>query len=205
MPAKASHGGILFGLAAYGLWGLIPLYFKSVAGIPPVEILAHRALWSCVMLAILVRVLNRWDEVWRALRDRRLLLMLALTTLLLAANWLTFIYSVLTNNVLQSSLGYFINPLVNVLLGVVFLHERLRPWQLVSIVLALAGVCVLTALVGQFPWIALTLALTFGLYALLRKLMSVDGLLSLTVETLLLQPVALIYLTYLSSAGHSQV
>lgn len=201
MTSKASHTGILYGIAAYGLWGLIPLYFKSVAHVAPLEILAHRALWSFVMLAILVRVLNRWREVGRGLCNGRLMLMLGLTTLLLAANWLTFIYSVLTKHVLQASLGYFINPLVNVLLGVLFLRERLRPWQVVSIVLALIGVVVLTTYVGQVPWIALTLATTFGLYALLRKLMSVDGLVSLAVETLVLLPIALVYLSYLGATG----
>ena len=201
VTSKASHTGILYGIAAYGLWGLIPLYFKAVARVAPLEILAHRALWSFVMLAVLVRVLNRWGEVWRELRHARLMLMLGLSTLLLAANWLTFIYSVLTNHVLQASLGYFINPLVNVLLGVLFLRERLRPWQIVSMALALVGVIVLTSFVGQIPWIALTLAITFGLYALLRKLMSVDGLVSLTVETLVLLPVALAYLGYLGTTG----
>ena len=143
-----SHYGILYGIAAYASWGIIPLYFKAVASVPPVEVLAHRALWSFVMLAVLVGLLGRWKELWRELRSRKLLLMLTLSTLFIAANWLTFIYAVTSGQVLQASLGYFINPLVNVLLGVVFLRERLRTRQTLSIGLALIGVLVLTLLVG---------------------------------------------------------
>jgi chloramphenicol-sensitive protein RarD len=195
-----SHYGILYGIAAYGSWGVIPLYFKTVASVPPVEVLAHRALWSFVLLAVLVALLRRWRELWRELRSLKLLLMLTLSTLFIAANWLMFIYAVTTGQVLQASLGYFINPLVNVLLGVLFLHERLRPRQMLSIGLALAGVLVLTAIVGKVPWVALALASTFALYALMRKLMPVDGVMSLTIETLIMVPLALAYLDHLTVA-----
>ena len=194
-----SHYGILYGIAAYGSWGIIPLYFKTVASVPPLEVLAHRAVWSFVLLAVLVALLRRWQELWRELRSRKLLLMLTLSTLFIAANWLTFIYAVTTGQVLQASLGYFINPLVNVLLGVLFLRERLRPRQTLSIGLALVGVLVLTAIGGEVPWVALTLAFTFALYALMRKLMPVDGLVSLTVETLIMTPLALVYLGYIAT------
>jgi len=170
-----SHYGILYGIAAYGSWGIFPLYFKTVASVPPVEVLGHRALWSFVVLA--------------------------LSTLFIAANRLMFICAVTSGQVLQASLGYFVNPLVNVLLGVLFLRERLRPRQMLSIGLALIGVLVLTALVGKVPWVALTLALTFSFYALMRKLMPVDGFVSLTVETLLMVPVALAYLGYLAATS----
>jgi chloramphenicol-sensitive protein RarD len=153
------------------------------------------------MLAAVVAMLGRWKELWRELRSPKLLLMLTLSTLFIAGNWLTFIYAVSSGQVLQASLGYFINPLVNVLLGVVFLRERLRPYQTLSIGLALAGVVVLTAIVGHVPWVALTLALTFSLYALMRKIMPVDGLMSLAVETLLMAPVGLAYLGYLAAAS----
>jgi chloramphenicol-sensitive protein RarD len=196
-----SHYGILYGIAAYGSWGIFPLYFKTVSSVPPVEVLGHRALWSFVMLAVLVGLLGRWTEVWRELHSRKLLLMLALSTLFIAANWLMFIYAVTSGQVLQASLGYFINPLVNVLLGVLFLRERLRPRQMLSIGLALIGVLVLTAFVGKVPWVALTLALTFSFYALMRKLMPVDGFVSLAVETLLMVPVALAYLGYLAATS----
>ena len=198
-----SRHGLLYGLAAYGLWGLIPLYFKSVADVAPLEVLAHRALWSFVMLALLIGWLGRWAELRRELRSPRLLAMLALTSLLIAVNWLTFIYAVVTRQLLQASLGYFVNPLVSVLLGVVFLRERLRPYQVASIALAAVGVVVLAALVGQLPWISLTLAFSFALYGLMRKLMPVDGMVSLAVETLVLAPFALVYLGYL--AAHEQL
>jgi len=202
-----SKHGLLYGLAAYGLWGLIPLYFKSVAEVSPLEVLAHRALWSCAMLALLIGGLGRWAELRRELRNPRLLGMLALTSLLIAVNWLTFIYAVITRQLLQASLGYFVNPLVSVLLGVAFLRERLRPRQMASLALAAIGVIVLATLVGQLPWISLTLAFSFALYGLLRKLMPVDGMVSLAVETSVLAPFAVAYLGYVAAqdqlTGHT--
>ena len=189
--------GVACGIAAYGLWGLIPLYFKAVAHVAPVEVIAHRAAWSFAVLAALVLVLGRGRETWRNLRSSKLMLLLGLSTLLIAANWLIFIYAVESRQLVQASLGYFINPLVNVLLGVAFLRERLRTAQTASIGLAGVGVAILAGLVGALPWIALALALTFGFYGLLRKIMPVDGLAGLTVETLLMTPVALAYLGYL--------
>ena len=189
-------------MAAYGLWGLIPLYFKAVASVASPEVLAHRALWSFLLLAVIVYLVGRWGEILGKLRDRKLLGILALNAFFIAANWLMFIYAVSTGQVVQASLGYFINPLVSVLLGVVFLHERLRPYQVLSILLAACGVLVLTWLVGEVPWVALTLAGTFALYGLMRKLTPVDGLMSVTVETLFMTPFALLYLGYLASAGN---
>ena len=199
MSSTPSKHGIIYAIAAYGSWGLFPLYFKAVASVAPVEVLAHRALWSFAVLAVLVAFLGRWSELGRELRSGKLLVMLGLSTLFIAANWLVFIYAVISGQVLQASLGYFINPLVNVLLGVMILRERLRPYQTLSIMLALVGVLVLAGFVGEMPWIALTLALTFGLYGLMRKIMPVDGLVSLTVETLAMTPVALAYLVYLGA------
>jgi chloramphenicol-sensitive protein RarD len=196
-----SRYGILYGIAAYGSWGFFPLYFKAVAHVPPVVVLAHRAIWSFIMLAVLVGALGRWRELWQELHSRKLICMLLLSTLFIAANWLAFIYAVGTGQVLQASLGYFVNPLMNVLLGVVFFHERLRTRQTLSIGLAVIGVLVLTAVVGAVPWVALTLALTFSLYALMRKLMPVDGLVSLSVETLIMAPLGLAYLGYLAATG----
>lgn len=194
-----SRRGVVFGIAAYGLWGLIPLYFKSVTLVAPTEVLAHRALWSFVLLAAVVGLLGQWGQLWRRLRDVRVALMLGLSAFLIAMNWLTFIYAVQSYQVVQSSLGYFIAPLVNVLLGVLLLRERLRPFQMVSIVLAAAGVVTLTGLVGQFPWIALALAFSMAFYGLLRKTMPVDSLMSITVETLAMAPCALAYLGHLGT------
>jgi chloramphenicol-sensitive protein RarD len=199
-----SRFGVLYGIAAYGSWGVFPLYFKAVARFSAVEVLAHRAIWSCLMLAVIVGALGRWQELRRELRSRKLRLMLALSTLLIAANWWMFVYAVTSGHVLQASLGYFINPLVNVLLGVMFLHERLRTRQMLSIGLAAIGVLVLTLFVGEVPWIALALAATFALYGLMRKLMPVDGLLSLTVETLVMAPLGLAYVCYLAAATHRE-
>jgi chloramphenicol-sensitive protein RarD len=195
----SQNRGVVYGIAAYGWWGLIPLYFKAVAQVSPLEVLAHRAFWSFVMLAILLGALGRWGELWRELRCPKLLLMLAMSTLFIAANWLMFIYAVASRQLLQASLGYFINPLVNVLLGVVLLRERLRPYQTLSIGLASVGVLVFAGMVGEVPWLALMLALTFALYGLMRKIMPVDGLVSLTVETLAMAPAALAYLGYLAA------
>jgi chloramphenicol-sensitive protein RarD len=196
-----SRCGIFFAIAAYGSWGFFPLYFKTLTGVAPLEVLAHRAIWSFVMLAVLVAALGRWGELRRELRCPKLLLMLTISSLLIGANWLVFVYAVVTNQVLQSSIGYFVNPLVNVLLGVVFLRERLLPWQMVSIGLAAVGVLILVVVAGQTPWIALTLAVTFALYGLMRKIMPVDGMVSLTVETLILTPLALAYVGYCGATG----
>jgi chloramphenicol-sensitive protein RarD len=198
---RRSRLGILYGFAAYGSWGVFPLYFKMVGFVSPLEILAHRVVWSFLILSLMVAVLGRWRELLRELQSPKLLLMLGLSTLLIAANWLAFIYAITSGQVLQASLGYFVNPLLNVLLGVALLRERLRPLQTLSIVLAFAGLLVLAGFVGQLPWIAATLAVTFSLYGLMRKIMPVDGLVSLTVETLILTPVALVYLFCMSSAG----
>ena len=196
-----SRQGVVYGIAAYGLWGLIPLYFKSVAAVAPTEVLAHRAWWSFALLAICVYLLGRWDDLWRKLHDGKAAGLLAASGLLMALNWLTFIYAVQSGQVVQASLGYFITPLATVLLGVVLLGERLRPCQIVSLVLAALGMLVLTGLVGRFPWVSLALALTMAFYGLLRKITPVDSLMCVTVETLFMTPVALAYLGYLGVAG----
>jgi chloramphenicol-sensitive protein RarD len=201
---RRSEEGLAYGIAAYGLWGLIPLYFKLVVEVGSLEVLAHRALWACVMLAIVLGLLGRYRDLGRSLRNGKVASLLAVSALLVAATWLTFIYAVQTRQVIQASLGYFMNPLVNVLLGVVFLRERLRPWQIVSVVLAIVGVAVLTAWVGQFPWIPIILAVSTALYALLRKTTPVDSLLGVAVETLFITPFALAYLAYLFATGHAQ-
>jgi len=195
--------GFAYGVGAYVMWGLIPLYFKAVAHVAPLEVLAHRGFWSFVVLGILMAAGQRWQELAQVVRHPRVLLLLSLSTLLIAINWLTFIYAVATRQVLQSSLGYFILPLVNVLLGVLFLRERLRPYQWLSIGLAILGVLLLGALINQIPWIALILAVSFSVYGFLRKIVSVGGLVGLTIETLGLTPVALGYLFYLHETGHT--
>jgi chloramphenicol-sensitive protein RarD len=195
--SNPSRTGVVCGLLSYGLWGLIPLYFKLVAQVSPLEVLAHRVLWSLVLLAIVITLLRRWGDLWPALQSRKVLLTLVASTLLLSLNWFTYIYAVSTNQVVEASLGYFLNPLVNVLIGVAILKERMRQWQSASVLLAGVGVVMLGV-----PLIALTLALSFAFYGLLRKTVAVEGLLGLFIETLLLLPVALAYIGYIE-ATHS--
>ncbi|NOQ50982.1 MAG: EamA family transporter RarD [Desulfuromonadaceae bacterium] len=198
-PSNTTRQGILFGLVAYTTWGSFPVFFKALAGATPLEIVSHRIFWSVVFLFILVSGKQQLGNLWGTLRDRSTLLTLCGSTLLIATNWLVFIYAVQRGEVLQSSLGYFITPLLSVLLGFVFLRERLTRWQQLSVLLALLGVLNLTFQHGRFPWIALILATTFGLYGLLRKLAKVDAMIGLTVETLLLGPIALGYILYLAN------
>lgn len=200
---QARRAGLLYGLAAYGLWGLVPLYFHELTEkkVSPPEVLAHRIVWSVVLLAVALSLARRWGEVGRCLRAAPVRRRLLATTLLIALNWLTFIYSVSIGQVVQTSLGYYITPLVTVVLGLVFLGERLRPWQWVALLLAGAGVVTLVVGGGGVPWVALTLATSFGLYGLLRKQAAADALVGLTVETALLLPAAVCFLVYRAAVG----
>ncbi len=191
--------GLAFGIASYLWWGVVPIYFKAVAQVPAMEVLAHRIVWAVVLLALLIWYFGRWSDVRAALRKRRVLFTLFGTTALIAINWYTFIWSVSNDKLLDASLGYFINPLINVLLGVVFLNERLRRWQLVSIGVAAIGVGYLTWTLGRLPTITLVLAFSFAFYGLLRKTAKVDSLVGLTLEVTLLLPFAVGYLFVLSS------
>lgn len=193
--------GWAYGLAAYGLWGVIPLYFRLLRHVPPLEVLAHRALWAFLLIGVLILGLGITGHVRAVFRDRRTLLTLLGSTLLIAINWYTYIYSVSTRQVMQASLGYFITPLANMLIGVVVLHERLRRLQLAAIAFAAAGVVVLTAHTGQVPWIALSLTVSFSLYGLLRKIARAEALVGLFVETTFLLPLAFGYLLWLDSRG----
>jgi chloramphenicol-sensitive protein RarD len=202
--AEKKRQGVLFGLAAYSIWGSFPVFFKALHGAAPLEIVCHRIFWSVVLLLILLGSRRQLGSILVTLRDRSTLLTLCGSTLLIATNWLVFIYAIQRGEVLQSSLGYFITPLISVLLGLLFLRERLTRWQQFSVLLALLGVLNLAFYHGQFPWIALVLAASFGLYGLLRKMAKVEALVGLTVETLLLAPFALCYLLYLDNLqqGH---
>ncbi|HKJ05337.1 MAG TPA: EamA family transporter RarD [Geopsychrobacteraceae bacterium] len=193
-----SHQGVLFGLAAYLTWGCFPIFFKTLTGATPLEIVCHRIFWSAIFLLLLLAAQGQLGNIRRIAGDRQALFTLCGSTLLIGTNWLVFLYAIQRGEVLQSSLGYFITPLISVLLGFLFLKERLSSWQLVSVLLALAGVLNLTFQQGKFPWLALILASSFGLYGLLRKLAKVDALSGLAVETLLLAPISLAYLIYLS-------
>jgi chloramphenicol-sensitive protein RarD len=193
--------GVAYGLAAYLLWGFFPLYFKWVAHVPPLEVLAHRIAWSLITLLVILATTREWGKVRTALAQGKTLITLGVTTILISTNWFVFIVAVDRGQVLQSSFGYFINPLVSVLLGFLFLGERLRRLQMLSLALAGAGVVVLTLHQGHVPWISLVLAITFAIYGLLRKIVPAGALTGLSVETLLLFPAATAYLIYLGVTG----
>ncbi|MCF8081366.1 MAG: EamA family transporter RarD [Desulfobacterales bacterium] len=193
--------GLACAVPAYLIWGLSPIYFKTLKSVPAFEILMHRMIWSFVFLVPVILVQGRWGEFARALTQKRILLPLAASTLLVGFNWFLFIWAINSDHVLQTSLGYYINPLVNVLLGAVFLRERLRPLQLAAVILAAAGVLNLLLLYGRLPWVSLGLAFSFGFYALIRKTAPVGSLVGLTVETMLLTIPAVGYLVYLDSVG----
>jgi chloramphenicol-sensitive protein RarD len=193
--------GVVSGLGAYALWGLFPLYFPLLEPAGGVEIVAHRVLWSLVVLAILLTVVRRWSHVRAAVADRRTLVVLGAAAVLIAGNWLVFVYGVNSGHVVETSLGYFINPLVSVVLGVAVFSERLRRMQWVAVAVAAVAVGVLTVDYGRPPWIALSLALTFGLYGLMKKLVKVEAAPGLFVETALVALPAAVVLGVLHAHG----
>ncbi len=196
-----TRAGLILGIGAYVLWGVLPLYLRLLQGVPSLQIVAHRVVWSLLLLGLIVILTRRTATLRRAARGRTLLL-LAASAVLIAINWLVYIWAVQHRHILEASLGYFINPLVNVGLGVLLLGERLRRWQVVAV--AAAGVGVIAAAVGgQALWISLTLAASFGLYGLLRKIAAIEALEGLTVETMLLVPACLAVLAYTSATGQA--
>ena len=199
--AQGRRTGIVAALVAFTIWGLAPLYFKAVGSVPPFEIVAHRILWSLVLLAALLAFWRGFDGLWRLRREPRLIGLLALTSLLTGSNWLVFVWAISVDRLIEASLGYFINPLVSVLLGRLFLGERLRPLQRAAAVLATIGVASRVWQVGELPWIALFLALTFGFYGLLRKRAPVDPINGLFVETAVTAPLALAWLFWVARSG----
>ena len=196
--------GLIFGLAAYLIWGVMPLYFKLLVQVGPAEIVAHRILWSLIFLGVLVALWRRWAAIRAAATTGKVLITLIVTALLIAVNWLVYIYAVVSGHVLEGSLGYYLNPLVNVLLGVVLLKERLSRAQVFACLLAGGGVAVLAAGAGSGLWISLTLAISFASYGFLRKIVSVDALEGLWVETAILAPAALVWLLWLQANGTGQ-
>ncbi len=193
--------GLLYGISAYGLWGLFPLFFKQLQHVGSLEVVLHRMVWSLAFVLLVLAALRRWTWLREALRSPRLLATFAVSSLLLAANWLTYIWAVNNGHVLDASLGYFILPLVNVALGFVFLHERPRPGQWLAFGIAAAGVLWLALLTGHVPWIALGLALSFGFYGLIRKLAPLGALEGMSLETMLLAPLAAVALLWGHQSG----
>ncbi|MHB0775321.1 EamA family transporter RarD [Halomonas sp. WWR20] len=205
-PQKPGHEGskgIAFGLAAYTMWGCFPLFFALFEGVPAWEILIHRVLWACLFLVLVVSALKRWQPITAALAKPRRLGRVLACAILIGVNWGLYIYAVEQHEVLQASLGYFMTPLVNVALGMLVLRERITRLQGTAVVLACTAIAVQLAVMGELPWISLTLAITFGTYGLLRKQVPLDGLSGLFVETLALFPLGLIALIWLSQSGIS--
>lgn len=189
--------GILFAIGAYVLWGLFPLYWKQLQAIPAKEIVAHRIVWSFVFLGIIISSKRRILEILKTIRKPRIIAIYTCSALLIFANWLTYIWAVNSGYIVDASLGYFINPLVSVVLGIIFFRERLRIGQWIAILLACAGVGYLTFKYGALPWIGLVLAFSFGTYGLIKKLAPLEALEGQTIEMALLSILALPFLLYL--------
>jgi chloramphenicol-sensitive protein RarD len=202
MPGEG-RAGALYATAAFAFWGLTPIYYKLMPDVPPVEVLAHRVVWSVVFGAIFLGLRRGWPAVRSAVGDGRTLRALLLTSGLVSANWLIYIYAVVNDQVMATSLGYYINPLVNVLLGMLFLGERLGRGRMLAVGLAAAGTASLAIELGGLPWISLSLAFSFGFYGLIRKRLGLPGLAALFVETLLITPFALLALGWFEWQGGS--
>lgn len=203
MDAKHSQEkpALIAALAAFGMWGLVPIYWKLLTVIPAAQILSHRIVWTTVFMAILLTWKGRWNEIRTALANRRMLIFCICSGLSISLNWFLFIWAVNAGRVLETSLGYFMTPLVNVLLGAVFLRERLTKLQLASVALALAGVFNLAIGYGRAPWIALALCLSFGIYGLLRKRSGVAAIPGQFIETVTVLPIAFAYLVIMIFRG----
>lgn len=193
--------GVVYGVSAYAMWGVLPIYWKALHSVPAIQILAHRMVWSLLFCLLILVATRNWSWLSVALRDRRTALTFLGAAALLSVNWFTYIWAINAGFIVESSLGYFINPLVSVLIGVIVLHERLRPWQWAAIGLAFAGVLYLTVAYGALPWIALTLAFTFAFYGLLKKQVRVGAVESMAAETAIMSIPALLFLLWLASQG----
>jgi chloramphenicol-sensitive protein RarD len=193
--------GILNGLGAYALWGLFPIYWKLLHQVPALQVIGHRIAWSFVLLIVVILLTKQWKEFRSTALTPKTLGIYSIAAVLLSLNWLVYVWGVNAGFIIETSLGYFINPLLSVLLGVVFLRERLRPSQWIPVGLAAAGVIYLTVAYGRLPWIALSLAFSFGIYGLVKKVAPLGSLYGLTLETAIVFPIALIYLLVVDFTG----
>ena len=202
---QRSRQGVLLAIGAYTMWGIAPIYFKSIAEVSPLEILSHRVFWSFFLLAALLHFGRQWRSVRDIIKNKTKMMYLVSTAILVGANWLIFIWAVTSNHMLDASLGYYINPLINVLLGMVFLGERLRKLQWFAVALAACGVLVQLIVFGSVPVVAIALAMSFGFYGLLRKKVSVEAQTGLFIETLVMLPAASIFLFFIASTPTSNM
>jgi len=195
--------GLLFAAVTYTLWGLFPIYLKSLEGVSALEVLAHRILWSVPFGALLLTLRKQWPEVKRAFSDRRVLLMLAIAAISISTNWLVYVWAVIHDRVLEASLGYYINPMMYVAAGVFVLGEKLRRTQIIAVGLATTGVLILTFGGGVFPWVSIMLAVLFTAYGYIRKTTNVGAMPGLFIEVVMLTPLAFLYLMWLMQAGNA--
>ncbi len=193
--------GILYGIGAYILWGFFPIYWKVLHPVPALQVIGHRIVWSFVVLIIYVLATKQWQDFRSVAFTSKIIAMYSIAGVLLSINWLIYVWGVNAGFIVETSLGYFINPLLSVLLGVIFLKERLRPMQWLPVVIAATGVVYLTSAYGHLPWIALSLAFSFGLYGLVKKIAPLGSLYGLTLETGIVFPVALIFLIFVQVTG----
>ena len=197
MERNSAQAGILCAFGAFCLWGFIPVYFKSLDFVPPLEVLGHRAIWSTSLLLVVLGVTGKLRGMLAVMKNPKMMGLLMLSSLLIATNWGCFIWGVMNNRILETSLGYYINPLISVFLGFTFLGERLNRIQLGAISLATLAVCLQIYQLGTVPWVAFVLAFCFGFYGLVRKRLNVQAATGLAIETLLMLPVALGYCYWL--------
>lgn len=191
---KKEISGIMYAFMAYGTWGTLPIYWKVLNMVSAGQILAHRIIWSFVFVVGLLFIFKRWQELKGIVKDRSKVVGISLGAIMVSINWFVYIWAVNNNQIVQASLGYYINPLVSVVLGLLFLKERLNIWQYCSLALATTGVVIMTVNYGRVPWISLALAFTFGLYGFFKKKVNIDSVIGLALETSVLMPVSLIYL-----------
>lgn len=203
--AVRAKQGVLFALAAYTFWGIAPIYFKLVKQVPAFEILAHRIIWAFVLVLILIIAMRRMDRILPIVRSPRLIIRLTIATFLLGGNWFLFIWAINTDHLLDASLGYYINPLLNVAIGMAFFGEKMRRLQLVAIALAVTGVAIQVITFGAVPWVALALASSFATYGAIRKRLPVDSISGLWLETAILTPIMLSYLVFFADSSASDL
>jgi chloramphenicol-sensitive protein RarD len=202
---RSSSSGTWLVVAAYVFWGMLPIYWKLLSAIPPFEVLSHRIFWSFVFACVLLWIQKRWKEFRDTFSQPKNRAICLLTAAIVGSNWFIYIWAISHDHIVDTSLGYFINPLIAVLLGLIFLKEKLTLWQVVAFVLAFLGVGYLTVQYGKIPWISLSLAFTFGFYALIRKTARLEALVGLTAETAILSPLLLAYLVFLGIKGTGAV
>ncbi|WP_047983859.1 EamA family transporter RarD [Ornithinibacillus californiensis] len=193
--------GVVYAVFAYVIWGFLPIYWKIIDAVPASEILAHRIIWSFVFMVFIVLFVRKWpgfiDQCKIILKDKKKLFSITMASIVISLNWLIYIWAVNSDHVLQASLGYYINPLVSILLAIIVLKEKLTKSQTVSVILAGIGVLYLTFSYGVFPWVSIVLAITFALYGLFKKIVDIPAMYGLTIETMIITPIALIYLLFL--------